>query len=88
MAEKSRKPIKKIKIGIIGAGGGGTNAIANNAYKFAPFDVSFLAINTDIQALEKQRKGNKKDQLKFFERKLIGRRLTRGLGAGSNPDIG
>lgn len=87
MAE-SKKPIRKIKIGIIGAGGGGTNAIANNAHKFVPFDVSFLAINTDIQALEKQKKGSKRDNSKFFERKLIGRRLTRGLGAGSNPDIG
>ena len=78
--------IKKVKIGIIGAGGGGANAVANNAHKFGPFDVDFLAINTDEQALAKQ--AQRKETAKFFERKLIGKKLTHGLGAGANPEIG
>lgn len=82
----SKSLIKKVRIGIVGAGGGGTNAVANNAHKFAPFDIDFLAINTDEQALQKTR--YKKDSGKYFERKLIGKKLTSGLGAGSNPDIG
>ncbi len=75
----------RTRIGILGAGGGGTNAIANNAHKFAPFDLDFLAINTDKQALlskASQEKG------KFFKRYLIGKNLTKGLGAGANPQIG
>ncbi len=78
--------IKKVKIGIIGAGGGGSNAVANNAHKFGPFDVDFLAINTDEQALAKQ--AQRKETAKFFQRKLIGKNLTNGLGAGANPDVG
>ncbi len=78
--------IKKVKIGIVGAGGGGANAVANNAHKFGPFDVDFLAINTDEQALAKQ--AQRRETARFFQRKLIGRNITHGLGAGANPDIG
>lgn len=76
--------LKKVRIGIVGAGGGGTNAVANNAHKFSPFNIDFLAINTDEQALQRSGKNN----YKYFERKLIGKKITNGLGAGSNPDIG
>lgn len=82
----NRKMIKKVKIGIIGAGGGGTNAVANNAHKFAPFNIDFLAINTDEQALIKQ--AQKRETARFFQRKLIGKNLTDGLGAGAIPSIG
>ncbi len=82
----TRKMIKKVKIGIVGAGGGGANAVANNAHKFGPFDVDFLAINTDEQALAKQ--AQRRETARFFQRKLIGRNITNGLGAGANPDIG
>lgn len=66
------------KIKVIGVGGGGNNMInymANKGIK----DVELIAANTDIQAL-KTSKAHKKIQL--------GKTLTKGLGAGMQPEIG
>src|SRR5438876_10523703 len=65
-------------IKVVGVGGGGSNAV--NRMIAAGLDgVEFLVANTDVQAL-KQSKAAVKIQ--------IGAKLTKGLGAGANPDIG
>lgn len=65
-------------IKIIGVGGGGVNAV-NRMIDAGLKGVEFIAVNTDAQAL----------QLSDADEKLeIGQDLTRGLGAGSDPEIG
>jgi len=65
-------------IKVIGVGGGGNNAV-NRMIEHGVEGVEFIAVNTDAQALE----------LSQAELKLqIGGKLTRGLGAGANPEIG
>ncbi|WP_261133913.1 cell division protein FtsZ [Bacillus sp. Marseille-Q3570] len=66
------------KIKVIGVGGGGSNAV-NRMIENNVQGVEFIAVNTDAQALNLSR-AEKKMQ--------IGAKLTRGLGAGANPDIG
>lgn len=66
------------KIKVIGVGGGGGNSI-KTMMKERIDGVDFIAINTDIQAL-KQNDAMVKIQ--------IGSKLTKGLGSGSNPQIG
>lgn len=66
------------KIKVIGVGGAGGNAI-NNMIESKLKGVKFIAVNTDAQALEVS-KAPAKIQ--------IGERLTEGLGAGANPEIG
>jgi len=66
------------RIKVVGIGGGGSNAV-NRMIRSKLRGVEFIAINTDLQALahsEAQTKMN------------IGKKLTRGLGAGGNPTIG
>ena len=65
-------------IKVVGVGGGGTNAV-NSMVRDNIRGVEFIIANTDLQSLEKS-EGPEKVQL--------GGELTRGLGAGSNPDIG
>lgn len=66
------------KIKVIGVGGGGNNAV-NRMIEHGVQGVEFIAVNTDAQALN----------LSKAEIKLqIGSKLTRGLGAGANPEIG
>ena len=65
-------------IKVIGVGGGGSNAV-NRMIEAGVDGVEFLVANTDLQAL-KQSHAPVKLQ--------IGARLTKGLGAGANPDIG
>lgn len=66
------------QIRVIGVGGGGSNAV-NRMIDAGLNGVSFMAINTDKQALS----GSK------AETKLqIGEKLTKGLGAGANPEVG
>jgi cell division protein FtsZ len=65
-------------IKVIGVGGAGNNAI-NRMIEAGIKNVEFIAVNTDRQALQLS-KANSKIQ--------IGEKLTRGLGAGANPDIG
>src|SRR5262249_55593840 len=65
-------------IKVVGVGGGGSNAV--NRMIAAGLDgVDFLVANTDVQAM-KQSKAAVKIQ--------IGAKLTKGLGAGANPEIG
>lgn len=66
------------KIKVIGVGGAGGNAV-NRMVEDQMSGVDFIAINTDVQAL---------DQNKAPCRLQIGKNLTRGLGAGGNPEIG
>ncbi|MCX6733817.1 MAG: cell division protein FtsZ [Candidatus Peregrinibacteria bacterium] len=69
-------PIANIKV--IGVGGGGSNAV-NRMIKSNLKGVEFVAINTDAQALYYSDAATKIN---------IGKATTRGLGAGSNPDVG
>lgn len=65
-------------IKVIGVGGGGNNAV-NRMIEHGVEGVEFIAVNTDAQALN----------LSEAEVKLqIGTKLTRGLGAGANPEVG
>lgn len=65
-------------IKVVGVGGAGNNGV-NRMVEAGIKNVEFIAINTDKQALNMS-KANKKIQ--------IGEKLTRGLGAGANPEIG
>lgn len=65
-------------IKVIGVGGGGNNAV-NRMISAGLKGVEFLSVNTDSQALQ-MALANSKIQ--------IGAKLTKGLGAGANPDIG
>ena len=65
-------------IKVIGVGGAGNNAV-NRMLDLGIKSVEFIAVNTDRQALAKS-----KAQTKI----QIGEKITRGLGAGANPDIG
>ncbi len=69
-------PRSKIKVvGIGGAGGNAVNRMISSGFS----SVEFISINTDAQALE-----NSRADLKI----QIGKKLTRGLGAGADPEIG
>lgn len=69
-------PVANIKV--IGVGGGGCNAV-NRMIKSGLKGIEFISVNTDAQALYHSEAGAKIN---------IGHATTRGLGAGSNPDIG
>jgi cell division protein FtsZ len=66
------------RIKVVGVGGGGGNAISRMIASGVQ-GVEFIAINSDLQALRANRAGIKIQ---------IGTKLTKGLGAGSNPDVG
>ena len=72
----SQEAIAKIKV--IGVGGGGNNAV-NRMISAGIESASFVAINTDKQALILSR---------ATERIQIGEKLTKGLGAGADPEVG
>jgi cell division protein FtsZ len=65
-------------IKVVGIGGGGVNAV-NRMIEEGLKGVEFIAINTDAQALLMSDADVKLD---------VGRELTRGLGAGANPEVG
>ncbi len=66
------------KIKVVGVGGGGNNAV-NRMIESQLQGVEFITINTDKQSLYNS----------MAEYKIqIGEKLTRGLGAGANPDVG
>nr|KAJ0185693.1 hypothetical protein LSAT_V11C900463540 [Lactuca sativa] len=68
------------KIKVIGVGGGGSNAV-NRMIESEMKGVEFWIVNTDVQAMRMSPV--------FPEQRLqIGEELTRGLGAGGNPDVG
>src|SRR6188474_3065210 len=66
------------RIKVIGVGGGGGNAV-NRMVKAGLGDVEFIVANTDKQALD-----NNAATIKV----QIGRHLTKGLGAGADPNVG
>ncbi len=66
------------KIKVVGVGGGGGNAV-NRMIEAGIRGVEFIAINTDVQALQSSRASYKLN---------IGKTITRGLGAGMDPEIG
>ena len=65
-------------IKVIGVGGAGNNAV-NRMIESGIKGVDFIAVNTDRQAVQQSKAGTKIQ---------IGEKITRGLGAGANPDIG
>lgn len=87
MAKRNRKsrrgkneseflPLTRIKV--VGVGGGGGNAVSRMSRDF-PRGVEFIAVNTDHQDL---------DHCEVRKKVYIGKSLTKGLGAGMNPDMG
>lgn len=74
--QDSRKSSARIKV--IGVGGGGGNAV-NRMIEAKIEGVEFLVANTDLQALR-----TSKAPVKI----QLGQKLTKGLGAGANPDVG
>lgn len=66
------------QIKVIGVGGGGSNAV-NRMIENGVRGVEFITVNTDAQALH---------MAKSEQKLQIGDKLTRGLGAGANPDVG
>ena len=75
-AELCQDSMAKIKV--FGVGGGGGNAV-NNMVRSALSSVTFVAANTDMQALN-----NSLADVKI----QLGQKLTKGLGAGANPMVG
>jgi len=79
MAESRRyNPEHSATIKVLGIGGGGCNAV-NRMIDAGLSNVDFFAVNTDVQALRSCKTQNTVQ---------IGHNITRGLGAGANPDIG
>lgn len=70
--------VKGASIKVVGVGGGGGNAISR-MIDSGLRGVEFVAVNTDVQALRSNRAPVKVQ---------IGSKLTKGLGAGANPDVG
>ncbi len=66
------------KIKVVGVGGGGNNAV-NRMIESGVRGIEFIAVNTDKQALNSSRADIKLQ---------IGDKLTKGLGAGANPEVG
>ena len=71
-------PITGARIKVVGVGGGGGNAV-NRMIEAGIEGIEFLVANTDLQALKRSRAPIKIQ---------LGGKLTKGLGAGANPDIG
>jgi len=78
MFEIQEAKVLGAKIKVVGVGGGGCNAV-NTMIRAGLSGVEFIAANTDKQVLESVLAPNKI---------AIGQELTRGLGAGANPDVG
>ena len=70
--------LPKAQIRVIGVGGGGGNAV-NNMIMSGMTGVEFVAVNTDAQDLERSLAPRR------FQ---LGGQLTKGLGAGANPEVG
>ena len=66
------------KLKVVGVGGGGCNAL-NNMVEAGVQGVEFVAINTDVKSLS---------MCKAPVKIQIGSKLTRGLGAGADPEVG
>src|ERR1700740_570918 len=74
----TEEPQNGAKIKVIGAGGGGSNA-GNRMIRAKVEGVEFIAANTDLQALKLSQAPVKLQ---------LGAKLTKGLGAGANPEVG
>src|SRR5215471_18194868 len=74
----NEEPRNDAKIKVIGVGGGGGNAV-NRMIDAHMEGVEFVVANTDLQALQMSRAPIKIQ---------LGVKLTNGLGAGANPDVG
>ncbi|MDD6181259.1 MAG: cell division protein FtsZ [Desulfovibrionaceae bacterium] len=70
--------IGNAKIKVVGVGGGGGNAV-QNMIDYGLQGVQFICANTDVQALSRNQAPTKVQ---------LGEKLTRGLGAGANPEVG
>lgn len=71
-------PVSGARMKVVGVGGGGGNAV-NRMIEELLEGVDFISVNTDAQALTNSKSGVKIQ---------IGKKLTRGLGAGARPEIG
>src|SRR6478672_5440024 len=71
-------PVGKPQLRVVGVGGAGVNAV-NRMIEAEVTGVEFIAVNTDVQSLEGSSAST---------RLHIGNTATRGLGSGSNPDLG
>ncbi|MBU1742902.1 MAG: cell division protein FtsZ, partial [Proteobacteria bacterium] len=69
---------RQATIKVLGLGGGGNNAV-NNMIAAGLMGVDFIAANTDLQALDNSQAKNTLQ---------LGQNLTRGLGAGGDPEVG
>jgi cell division protein FtsZ len=76
--EKKNHAIAGARIAVVGVGGAGGNALTR-MYDHFPRGVELIAINTDIQDLE---------YCQARKKIYIGKQVTRGLGAGMNPELG
>src|SRR5260370_2471842 len=74
----SEERLEGAKIKVIGVGGGGCNAV-NRMIRAKVEGVEFIAANTDLQALKLCQAPVKLQ---------LGAKLTKGLGAGANPEVG
>jgi cell division protein FtsZ len=74
----NEEPTNDAKIKVIGVGGGGGNAV-NRMIDAGVEGIEFIAANTDLQALRMSRAPVKLQ---------LGVKLTNGLGAGANPEVG
>jgi cell division protein FtsZ len=71
-------PVGKPQLRVVGVGGAGVNAV-NRMIEAGVDGVDFIAVNTDVQSLQSSQ---------AHETLHIGPQLTRGLGAGANPELG
>src|SRR6202166_3774824 len=74
----SEENLQGAKIKVIGGGGGGCNAV-NRMIRAKVEGVEFIAANTDLQALKLSQAPVELQ---------LGAKLTKGLGAGANPEVG
>jgi cell division protein FtsZ len=78
MFELEEQPGQNARMKVVGVGGGGGNAVNRMIEEYLA-GVQFISVNTDAQALAGSRSDVKVQ---------IGKKLTRGLGAGARPEIG
>ena len=71
--------INGVKIAVVGVGGGGCNMLDNLVDSEISNQVKLVAINTDAQSLKTSKVPNKLQ---------IGKKITKGKGAGMRPEIG